>query len=162
MCKELAAEGLNAAVWSSIKYESCPPAALFNMCGMFSRYLMSVLAAVCLICIIHGICILPDKANELWNCVVFYVYMDRLVSSIQIPRWNMSGSACPVIDAHWSITERCLHEFGKEGEKNIRSDFWSFGSRQALASAWWYKLKWYKPGYITIQLKQFSIFWFFP
>lgn len=30
----------------------------------------------------------------------------------------MSGSACPVIEAHWSISERCLHAFGREGEKN--------------------------------------------
>ena len=82
----------------------------------FPPYLMSVFAAVWLICIIHGICISPDMANELWKCVVFYVYMERLVfSSCQIPLWNMSGSAWPVIEAHWSISQRCLHEFGKQG-----------------------------------------------
>lgn len=84
-----------------------PSCSLFNMYSMFSQYLMSVFAAICLFRIIQGICILPGMANELWKCVMFYIYIERLVvSSCQIPSWNMSDSAQPVIEAHWSIPRK--------------------------------------------------------
>lgn len=63
MCKELATEDINAA--HCIIQIQILPSRLFTMCGMFSKYLMSVFAVVGLIYIIHGICILPDMANEL-------------------------------------------------------------------------------------------------
>ncbi len=65
VCKELATELINAAHCMILIQIRILSSRLFSMYGMFSQYLMSVFAVVDLICIIHGICILPDMANEL-------------------------------------------------------------------------------------------------
>lgn len=137
MCKELATGGIHAArcMMILLQIHTSPPAGCSACAACFRSVLMSARAVVCLIRIIHGICILPDTANELWKCVVFCVYTERSVfSSCRIPCWNMSGSARPVIGAQRSVSERCLRECGNEsGKKKIQTDFWSLSSWLARA-----------------------------
>lgn len=69
----------------------------------YVRYVSTVFdVCVCSVCIIHGICISPDKTNELWNCCVLCLHG-------QIGHLIMSDpSAWSVVGAHWTTSERCL------------------------------------------------------
>lgn len=73
------------------------------MPAQYVRYVSTVFdVCVCSVCIIHGICISPDKTNELWNCCVLCLHG-------QIGHLIMSDpSAWSVVGAHWTISERCL------------------------------------------------------